>query len=142
MATYVKYDTAIEKLCNKLIDAFGTTDVWKAVIVTDTPAPTTDSTLTDVTQIAGNNGYTTGGENITFNSTRTGATVTATAADVVWTAVTGNLGTSTTGQWVVVYDETSTADDLWCHWHYGSVFTVAVGETFTLDFGATFWTIS
>ena len=97
MATYVKYDTAIEKLCNKLIDAFGTTDVWKAIIVTDTPAPTTDSTIADVTQIAGNNGYTTGGENITFNSTRSGGIVTATAADVVWTAVTGNLGTSTTG---------------------------------------------
>jgi hypothetical protein len=61
---------------------------------------------------------------------------------VVWTASGGNLGGSTTGRWVVVYDDTAAADDLWCHWDYGSVFTVASGETFTLDFGATFWTIS
>jgi len=142
MATYVKYDTAIEKLCNKLIDAFGTTDTWRAVIVTDTPAPTTDSIIGDVTQIAGSNGYTTNGENITFNSTRSGSTITATAVDVVWTATGGNLGASTTGRWVVVFDDTAAADDLWCHWDYGSVFTVAVGETFTLDFGATFWTMS
>jgi hypothetical protein len=142
MATYVKYDTAIEKLCNKLIDAFGPTDLWKAIIVTDTPAPTTDSVLTDVTQIAGSNGYTTDGNTIGFDATRTGATVTATAVDVVWTASGGNLGASTTGRWVVVYDSTATAKDLWCHWDYGGVFTVAVGETFTLDFGTTFWTIS
>jgi hypothetical protein len=38
MATYTKYNTAIEKLCNKLIDAFGTTDTWKAVIHTDAPS--------------------------------------------------------------------------------------------------------
>lgn len=142
MATYVKYDTAIEKLCNKLIDAFGTTDTWRAVIVTDTPAPTTDSVIADVTQIAGSNGYTTGGENITFNSTRTGGTVTATGTDVVWTASGGNLGASTTGRYVVVYDDTSAADDLWCYWDYGSTFTVATGETLTLDFGASIWTMT
>jgi len=142
MATYIKYDFAIEDLCNKLIDAFGATDTWNAIIVTDTPAPTTDHVLTDVTEIGNSNGYTTGGQSIAFNSTRTGGTVTATATDVVWTAVTGNLGSSTTGRWVVVYDFTAAAKNLWCHWDYGSVFTVAVGETFTLDFGATFWTIS
>jgi hypothetical protein len=142
MATYTKYDTAIQKLCDKLIDAFGTTDTWKAVIHTDAPAPTTDSTLTDVTQIAGSNGYTTGGNNITFNSTRTGNTVTATAVDVVWTASGGNLGASTTGRYVTIYDDTSTADDLWCSYDYGATFTVADTETFTLDFGASFWTMT
>ena len=60
MASYVKYNTAIEKLCNKLIDAFGTTDTWRAVITTDAPDTTTDSTLTDVTEIGNSNGYTTG----------------------------------------------------------------------------------
>lgn len=142
MANYVKYETAVEKLCNKLIDAFGTTDTWKAVIHTDAPVVATDSTLTDLTQISGNNGYTTGGENITFNSTRSGGTVTATGTDVVWTAVTGNLGSSTTGRYISVYDDTSTADDLWNYWDYGGTFTIAVGETLTLDFGASIWTIS
>lgn len=142
MASYVKYETAIEKLANKLIDAFGTTDTWKAVIHTDAPVVATDSTLSDLTQIAGNNGYTTGGESITFNSTRTGATITATATDVVWTASGGNLGSSTTGRYFTVYDDTSTADDLWNYWDYGTTFTVASGETMTLDFGASIWTLT
>lgn len=142
MATYVKYETAVEKLCNKLIDAFGTTDIWKAVIHTDAPVVATDSVVGDLTQIGGSNGYTTGGSDITFNSTRSGGTVTATATDVVWTAVTGNLGASATGRYVSIYDDTATSDDLWASWDYGSVFTVAAGETLTLDFGASIWTLA
>lgn len=142
MATYTKYDTAIQKLCDKLVDAFGTTDIWKAAIHTDAPITATDSVLTDLVEISAANGYTAGGSDITFNSTRTGGTVTATGTDVVWTAVTGNLGNSTTGRYISVYDSTATAKDLWCSWDYGSVFTVAVGETLTLDFGSSIWSIT
>ena len=142
MATYTKYETAIEKLCNKLIDAFGTTDTWKVVIHTDAPVTATDSVLTDLTQISGVNGYTTGGDNATFNSTRSGGTVTATGTDIVWTASGGNLGNSTTGRYFTLYDDTATSDDLWCSWDYGATFTVASGETMTLDFGASIFTIA
>ena len=141
MATYTKYDTFIENLCNKLIDAFGTTDAWLAVIHTDAPAPTTDNVVGDLTQIASNNGYP-GSNNITFNSTRTGATVTATAVDVVWTASGGNLGSSTTGRYFSIYDDTSAADNLLCSFDYGATFTVATGETMTIDFGASLFTIA
>src|SRR3954468_25003181 len=142
MATYTKYERFVENLCNKLIDAFGTTDTWKAVIHTDAPTVATDNVLGDLTQIAGNNGYTTGGTDITFNSTITTGTVTATATDVVWTASGGNLGSSTTGQYVSIYDDTSASDNLLCSYNYGSTFTVATGETFTLDFGASLWTLT
>lgn len=142
MAAYVKYDTAVQKLCDKLIDAFGSTDVWKAVIHTDAPVTATDSILTDLVQIAGTNGYTTDGNSIGFNSTRTGGTVTATGVDVTWTAAGGNLGGSTTSRYVTVYDSTSTAKDLWCSWDYGATFTIADAETFTLDFGASIWTLT
>lgn len=140
MATFVKYETFIENLLNKLIDAFGTTDTWKAVIHTDAPTVATDNAVSDLTQIGGSNGYTTGGENITFNSTRSGGTVTATAVDVVWTASGGNLGASTTGRYFSIYDDTSTGDNLLCSFDYGSTFTVASGETMTLDFGASLFT--
>jgi len=142
MATYTKYEQFIENLANKLIDAFGTTDTWKAVIHTDAPVVATDNVLGDLTQIAGSNGYTTGGTDITFNSTRSGGTVTATAVDVVWTASGGNLGNSTTGRYVSYYDDTSTLDNLAASWDYGSTFTVASGETLTLDFGASLWTLA
>lgn len=142
MAAFTKYNLFIENLLNKLIDAFGSTDTWKAVIHTDAPAPTTDNGVADLTQIGGSNGYTTGGENITYNSTRTTDTITATAVDVVWTAVTGNLGSSTTGRYFSIYDDTSAADNLLCSYDYGSTFTVAVGETMTLDFGASLFTMA
>lgn len=142
MATYTKYEQFVENLSNKLIDAFGTTDTWKAVIHTDAPVVATDNVLGDLTQIGGSNGYTTGGSDISFNSTRSGGTVTATATDVVWTASGGNLGASTTGRYVSYYDDTSALDNLAASWDYGSTFTVASGETLTLDFGASLWTLA
>ena len=96
----------------------------------------------DVTQIGNSNGYTTGGENLTFNSTRSGGTVTATASDIVWTASGGNLGGSTTGRYFWQYDDTATGDDLWCYHDYGSTFTVATGETMTYDVGGNIWTLT
>lgn len=142
MATFTKYNTFVENLCNKLIDAFGTTDTWKAVIHTDAPTTATDNAVSDLTQISGTNGYTTGGDDITFNSTRSGGTVTATATDVVWTASGGNLGNSTTGRYISIYDDTSAADNLLCSYDYGSTFTVAAGESLTLDFGASLFTLA
>ncbi len=142
MATFTKYESGIEQFFNKISDGFGTTDTWKVAIHTDAPVVATDTVLADLTQIAGSNGYTTGGNSITFNSTRSGGTITATATDVVWTAAGGNLGASTTGRYFSVYDDTPTspADPLQMYYDYGSTFTVADTETMTVDFGASFWT--
>lgn len=137
----MKFETFSESLCNKLIDAFGATDTWKAVIHTDAPTVATDSAVSDLTQIAGSNGYTTDGTSISFTSTRSGGTVTATATDVVWTASGGNLGASTTGRYFSIYDDTSAANNLLCSFDYGTTFTVADGETMTLDFGISLWTL-
>lgn len=134
----------MEHQANKIVDMFGATDTWKAAIHTDAPVVATDASLSDLTQIAGSNGYTTGGADITFSSTRSGGTVTSTAVDVVWTASGGNLGASTTGRYFSIYDDTPTspADVLMCYYDYGSTFTVATGETMTLDFGASLFTFA
>ena len=134
MATYTKYEPFVEQVGNELIDFFGTTDTFKAVIHTDAPTVATDDQLADLTQIAGNNGYTTGGEDIQNDATRSGGTVTFTAVDVVWTASGGNLGSSTTGRYVSIYDDTAPGDELMCSFDYGS--------TFTLDFGANLFTLA
>ena len=110
------------------------------MIHTDAPTVATDDELADLTQIAGNNGYTTGGEDIQNDSTRTGGTVTLTAVDVVWTASGGNLGSSTTGRYFSVHDDTSTTDRLVCSHDYGATFTVAAGETMTWNTGASLLT--
>jgi hypothetical protein len=142
LATYTKYEPFIENLLNEVIDAFGTTDTFKVVIHTDAPTVATDDQLADLTQIGGSNGYTTGGEDIQNDSTRSGGTVTMTAVDVVWTASGGNLGASTTGRYFSIYDDTAAGDELMCSYDYGSTFTVASGETMTVDFGASLVTFA
>ena len=142
MATYTKYNTFVENLCNKQIDIFGATDVLKAVIHTDAPAAA-DNALSDLIEIGGSNGYTTGGETVAYTCTRTTDTVTlAPTADVTWTASGGNLGASTTGRYFSIYDDTSTSNNLVCSFDYGATFTVATGETMTLDFGASLFTMT
>ncbi len=142
MAAYTKYETAVQAIANKEIDGFGSTDTYRVVIHTDAPVVATDAALADLTEIGGSNGYTTGGENITFNSTRSGGTVTATATDVVWTASAGNLGASTTGRYFSYYDDTHATNQLMAYWDYTTTFTVAAGETMTLDFGASLYTLA
>lgn len=142
MVSPVLYNPFIERFANKEIDWFGTTDTWKVVIHTDAPTPTTDDDLADLTQIAGSNGYTTGGLTITFNSTRSTNVVTATAADVVYTASGGNLGASTTGRYFSTYDDTHASDALHFSYDYGSTFTVADTETITWDVGASYATLT
>lgn len=140
MATYTKYEHTIEALLNAEVDAFGTTNTWKVAIHTDAPTVATDDELADLTQIAGNNGYTTGGEDVQNDGTRSGGTVTVACQDVVWTASGGNLGSSTTGRYFSVHDDTSTTDILICSHDYGSTFTVAAGETMTWNTGASLFT--
>lgn len=142
MVAAVLYNPFIQRFANKEIDFFGTTDTWKAAIHTDAPTSTTDDDLADLTEISNANGYTTGGGNITFDSTRTTNVVTATAVDVVWTASGGNLGNSTTGRYFSTYDDSHANDALHFSYDYGSTFTVASGETMTMDFGASYATLT
>lgn len=139
MASYVKYFPFIEHLSNALVDLFGTTDTFRAVIAAAAyvPAQTHDD-LSSITQITGT-GYTAGGEDIQNDSTRSSGTITVTAVDVVWTAGAGDWGSA---QEVAIHDDTSTTDKLMCYFDYGTTFTVGNGETFTLDFGASLCTVA
>jgi len=138
MATFVKYESFIQFLVDKLVDVFGTTDTFRAVIHSDAPVVATDDELADLTQITGT-GYTAGGEDIQNDATRTGGTVTMTAVDVVWTAGAADW---TAGRYVAIHDDTSLTDKLMCDFDYASNFTVGNGETFTLDFGASLATFA
>lgn len=141
MATYVKYEKFIENLAQRVIDFFGTDDVYKAALVSDAPVVATDATIADCTQVGSGGGYTTGGEDTQNDSTRTGGTITETAVDIVWTGSGGGFGPFT---YVVRYDDTPTspADPLINYWSYGSAISVGTGETFTLDFGASVSTLA
>lgn len=132
MATYTKYEPAIENMLAGNIISFGTTNTWRAVIHTDAPVPATDDELVDLTQITGT-GYTAGGDDLQNNGTRSGATVTVAGVDITWTAGAGDW--TTTARYVSAHDDTSTGDKLIASWDYGSTFALGNGETFTLDLG-------
>lgn len=138
MATGTKYEHFIEALVNEEVDAFGTTDTFKAVIHSDAPTAATDDELADLTQVTGT-GYTAGGDDIQNDSTRSGGTVTMTAQDVVWTATAADWDA---GRYISIHDDTATTDILMHSYDYGGNFTVGNGETFTLDFGASLATFA
>ena len=142
MATYTKYEPFIGFFANSEIDLLDGTDTIKAVIHTDAPVVATDDTLADLTEITGT-GYTAGGEDTLNTGTRSGATLTVGGTDVVWTAGAGDW--TATARYVSIYDDTPTtptADPLIAYWDYGSTFALGDGETFTLDFGASIFTMA
>lgn len=119
-------------MLDKLIDLFGPTETFKAVLHSDAPVPATDDEIADLTQVTGT-GYTAGGADTQNDSTRTGGIVTETAVDIVWTAGAANW---IAARYVSVYDDDVAGDPLKNYWDYGSNFTLGNGETFTVDFGA------
>jgi hypothetical protein len=132
MVAAVKYEPFIQGLCDKLFDLFGTTDTVKAAIHSDAPVAATDDEMADLTQTSGT-GYTALGGDTQNDATRTGGTVTMTGVDFVWT---GGAGGFTAARYVSLHDDDSTTDRLIQSYDYGANFTVAVSETFTVDFGA------
>lgn len=141
MATFHKYQAFAEHLANGTIDMFGTQHTFKAALTNTAPNASTHSVLADVSEISAGNGYTAGGVDIDNDGTHSGGTVTVTAVDKVITASGGSIGPF---RYVVIYDDTPTspADPLVGYVDYGSSITLAAGETFTIDFGASLLTLS
>ena len=95
-------------------------------------APTASNTiLTDITQIANGNGYTTGGTATTAAISETSGTTTVTLTEVVFTGSGAGMGTF---RYAVLYNDTATspADALVGFIDYGSAITLTAGETFTI----------
>ncbi len=139
MATYVKYQDAVERIGLAIHDFSAAGHVMKAAIHTDAPVVATDDELADLTQISGT-GYTSGGTDIANDWSEASGTGTATGVDVTWTAGAGDW--TSTARYVTVYNDTSTGDKLINYWDYGATFALGNGETFTLDFGASWFTFA
>ena len=133
MATFNKFDAFVENLAEK-VHNLGS-DTLK-VALTNTAPVATNTVLANITQISSGNGYTTGGATVSItSSTQTSGTYKLVLADVVFTA-TGSMGPF---RYAVLYNDTPTspADPLIGFYDYGSSITLALNETFTLDFDPT-----
>lgn len=145
MASFVKYNQFASDLAGKVHDLLGTggstADVLKVMLSNAAPNVATHVVRADVTEISAGNGYTTGGAAATNVGTASSGTVTVAGTDIVFTASGGSIGTF---RYAILYNDTPTspADPLIGYWDYGSSITLATGETFTVDFGASLFTIA
>jgi hypothetical protein len=141
MAAYVKYQQFVEDFGNKVHDLVGTNDTLKVALTNTAPNVATHAVFADITEIAAGNGYTAGGADTQNDGTESGGTLTVTGVDVTFTASGGTIGPF---RYVVLYNDTpsSPADPLIAYWDYGSNVTLADGESFTVDFGASLFTVA
>lgn len=145
MAAFTKYNQFVEDLAQKVHDLFGTAgsgaDTCKVMLSNAAPNVATHAVRADVTELATANGYTSGGSSIANAGTRSGGTVTVAATDVVFTASGGDIGPF---RYAIIYNDTpvSPADPLIGYYDYGSSITLHDTETFTVDFGASLFTLA
>ena len=131
MAVFNKFNSFVEALAEKVHNLGA--DTLKVVLTNSAPVAA-NTQLSNITQIANGNGYTTGGTTAALtSSSQTSGLYKLVLADVVFTA-TGSMGPF---RYAVLYNDTATNDELIGWWDYGSSITLASGETFTVDFDPT-----
>ena len=136
MATYNKFQGFVGYLGLGAINL--NTDTFNVYLSNAAPSASADDVKADLADITNENGYAPADiQNLYSEAAGTG---TMTATDVVVTA-TGSVGPF---QYVVIYDDTVASpvvDPLMCWFDYGTPLTLANGETFTIDFGASLMTL-
>lgn len=137
MAAYNKFNDFAEQLGLKKINL--DTDTLK-VYLTNTAPAATDTAFGTPAEISAGNGYTAGGADATgVWSESPAGTGQLVGTDITWTASGGSIGPF---RYAVLYDDTSATKHLIGWWDYGSSITLASGESFTVDFGATILTLT
>ena len=142
MATFTKFNKFLEALAEKKHNLGS--DQLRFALTNTPPTAASDTGFLPGSAHpppAAANGYTTGGHNATIaSSSESGGTYTlACTTDVVITATAGGIGPF---RYVLLYNDTSTDDQLIGYWDYGSSITLADGETFTIDVTASLLTIT
>jgi hypothetical protein len=135
MASFNKFYSFVEALCEKKHDL--SSDTIKVALCNAANAPTaTDAVLTDLTTVS-----TTGLDDTTptiVSSSQTAGVYSLVLADLTMTA-SSDVGPF---RYVVLYDDTATNKELICWYDYGSEITLHSGESLTLDFGTSLFTLS
>lgn len=135
MAVFQKFQDFVEQL-GKGVHNFAS-QVFNVYLSNELPLAT-DTVKTDILGITEQNGY--AAASIVPVWSEAGGTATLAGTDKVWTATGAGFGPF---RYVVIYNESATSplDALICWWDYGSSISVAAGETFTVDFGASILTL-
>jgi hypothetical protein len=138
MAAFNKFEQFVLDLGLKVHEL--NADLLKIYLSNAAPSVSADVIKTDIAEITAENGYTAGGDDTQNTYTEATGTGSCVGTDVTFTASGGTIGPF---QYVVLYNDTpsSPLDPLIGWWDHGSAVTLQDGETFTVDFGATMFTI-
>ncbi len=141
MATFVKIEQFAVDLAAGVHVLTTAGSLLNIVLTNTTPTVATDAILTDITQIS----YTNITETVPADTTNVGSETPGGTWDVAGTDIVLNAtGAVATFRYVVLYNDTPAGpvDPLIGYWDYGSGVTLASGESFTIDFGASIFTIA
>lgn len=127
MATFTKFQSFVEALAEKVHNLGSDT---LTVALTNTLPVNTNTVLANITEIS----YTNLSSRVLsgVTSAQSSGTYTLDANDLVLTA----SGTVAEFQWVVLYNDTATNDELIGFYDYGSKVNLLNGETFTITWDA------
>lgn len=141
MAAYNKFEQFVEDLGSGFHQLHAAGHTLKVYLSNATPSASADAVKADLAEITAQNGYPAGGTDVQNDFTQTSGTASLVGTDVVWTASGGSFGPF---RYVVLYNDsqTSPVDPLIAWWDYGSAISINDGETFTVDFGATIFTLA
>ena len=139
MADFVKFQDFVEQLGKGVHQLHAAGHTLKVYLTNNAPDAALDAVKADLAGITEQNGY--APADIQNDYAEAAGTGTLTGVDVVWTGTGAGFGPF---RYVVLYNEDpiSPADPLIAYWDYGSSISVLVGETFTVDFGASVLTIA
>lgn len=137
MATYNKINAFVENVCEG-VHNLGSDQLVVALTASANAPVATNSVLADLTEVSYTN---LSSRNITTSSSsQTSGTYSLVLTDLVLTA----SGTVATFRYVAIYNDTPTspADPLICWYDHGGDVSLASGETYTIDFGSSLFTLA
>ena len=135
MATYNKFNSFAEALPEK-IHNLGSDVITVALCAAANAPVATNTQLSNLTQISYTN--LSARTLTTSSSSQTSGTYSYVPADKVLTA----SGAVATFRYVVIYNDTATNKELICWFDHGADVTLANGETYTIDFGTSLFTLA
>ena len=141
MATFNKFQDFVEQLGKGVHQLHAAGHTLKVYLTNNAPDAAADAVKADLVEsVSGGNGYTAGGHDTQNDYTESGGTGSCTGVDIVLTARGGTIGAF---RYAVLYNDTPTspADPLIGWWDYGSSITLNDGESLTIDFGSSMFTV-
>ena len=138
MASYNKFEEFVGELGKGTHQLHAAGHTLKCYLTNNAPSASADAVKANLVGITEENGY--AAEDAQNDYAEADGVGTLTCVDIVITA-TGDLEEF---QYIVLYNDTPSdpADPLIAWWDYGSELTLQDGDSFTVDFGASIFTLA